>query len=137
SAAPWHALPGALSRRYGPVPDHLSHEHSGGNLAAASPTTLPDYLMRSAQVQSPPAMVRRLRNTAGEPFVWFTAMGLTIGLGMVVCLVGLIIVAGLDAFWPKRVAQIELREGSHAGIRNAPRLGGAVVKVQQKATPGE
>ncbi len=88
-------------------------------------------------MKSRPTRVRRLRDTAGEPFVWCTAMGLTIGLGMVVCLVGLIVVAGLDAFWPKRVAQIELYEGSQAGIHNAPRLGGAVVKVQQKAMPGD
>ena len=56
--------------------------------------------------------------------VWLTAMGLTIGLAMVVYLIGLIVVNGLAAFWPTRVAQIELREGSQAGINNAPRFGG-------------
>ena len=44
--------------------------------------------------------------------VWLTAMGLTIGLVMVVYLIGLIVVNGLTAFWPTRVAQIELQEGA-------------------------
>ena len=35
------------------------------------------------------------------------------------------------------MAQIELQEGSKAGINNAPRLGGKIVKVQQKAIQGE
>jgi len=81
--------------------------------------------------------VQRVRSTTGEPMVWLTAMGLTIGLAMVVYLIGLIIVNGLAAFWPTRVAQIELREGGKAGINNAPRLGGKIVKTQQKAIQGE
>lgn len=64
--------------------------------------------------------VQRVRSTTGEPMVWLTAMGLTTGLVMVVYLIGLIVVNGLAAFWPTRVAQIELREGSKAGINNAP-----------------
>jgi len=69
--------------------------------------------------------------------VWLTAMGLTMGLLMVVYLIGLIVVNGLAAFWPARVAQIELQEGSKAGINNAPWLGGKIVKIQQKATQGD
>ena len=38
---------------------------------------------------------------AGEPFVWFTSMGLTIGLVMVVCLLSLIAVDGIEVFWPR------------------------------------
>ena len=80
---------------------------------------------------------QRLRGTTGEPLVWLTAMGLTIGLLMVVYLIGLIVVNGLTAFWPARVAQIELREGSKAGINDSRRLGGKIVKVQQKAIQGD
>ena len=69
--------------------------------------------------------------------VWLTAMGLTIGLLMVVYLIGLIIVNGLAAFWPARVAQIELREGSKTGLNDTRRLGGEIVKTQQKATQGD
>jgi phosphate transport system permease protein len=64
-------------------------------------------------------------------------MGLTIGLVMIVYLIGLIVVNGLTAFWPTRVIQIELQEGSKAGINNAPRFGGKIVKVQQKAIQGD
>src|SRR2546427_5050002 len=81
--------------------------------------------------------VQRVRSTTGEPMVWLTAMGLTMGLLMVVYLIGLIVVNGLAAFWPARVAQIELQEGSKAGINNALRLGGKIVKTQQKATQGD
>ena len=81
--------------------------------------------------------VQRVRSTTGEPMVWLTAMGLTIGLAMVVYLIGLIVVNGLAAFWPTRVAQIELQEGSKAGINNAPRFVGKIVKTQQKATQGD
>jgi phosphate transport system permease protein len=64
-------------------------------------------------------------------------MGLTIGLLMVVYLIGLIVVNGLAAFWPARVAQIELREGSKAGLNNTRQLAGKIVKTQQKATRGD
>ena len=81
--------------------------------------------------------IQRVRSTAGEPMVWLTAMGLTIGLLMVVYLIGLIVVNGLAAFWPTRVAQIELREGSKAGLNDTRQLGGKIVKIQQKATRGD
>jgi phosphate transport system permease protein len=47
---------------------------------------------------------------AGETFVWVTGMGLTIGLMMIVCLLGLILNNGIAVFWPKRVALVEFRE---------------------------
>ncbi len=84
-----------------------------------------------------PLPTQRWRGTTGEPFVWLTAMGLTIGLFMVVYLIGLIIINGLGAFWPARIAQIDLQEGSKAGINDSRRLGGKIVKVQQKATQGD
>ena len=57
---------------------------------------------------------------AGEAWVWVTSMGLAVGLTMIVFLLGMILYNGLEVFWPKPVAQLELREGSEAGIRNAP-----------------
>ena len=81
--------------------------------------------------------IQRVRSTAGEPMVWLTAMGLTIGLSMVMYLIGLIVVHGLAAFWPVRVVQIELREGSKAALNEARLLGGKIVKTQQKATQGD
>jgi phosphate transport system permease protein len=79
---------------------------------------------------------QRVRGTAGEPMVWLTAMGLTIGLLMVVYLIGLIVVNGLVAFWPTRVAQMDLRAGSKTGMNDVRGLAGKIVKIQPKATQG-
>ena len=72
------------------------------------------------------------RMNTGEPFVWATAMGLTVGLVMIVYLLGLIVVSGYDAFWPKRVALVELRADSKARLNDVPVLAGEIVKQQQK-----
>ncbi|HSP05655.1 MAG TPA: phosphate ABC transporter permease PstA [Acidobacteriota bacterium] len=70
---------------------------------------------------------------AGESFVWFTSMGLAIGLCMVAFLIALIIVNGVVVFWPARVVQVQLKENSAARINNAPYFAGTVVKEQAKA----
>ena len=70
--------------------------------------------------------------TVGEPYVWFTSMGLTVGLVMVVYLLVLILTNGVKVFWPDRVAQIRLREGSTVAINGPPMLGGIVVEKQEK-----
>lgn len=85
--------------------------------------------MRRAQHSQQP----RKMNT-GEPFVWGTAMGLAVGLVMIVYLLGLIVVSGYDAFWPKRVALVELTADSQARLNKAPVLAGEIVKQQQKVT---
>jgi len=38
---------------------------------------------------------------AGEHFVWFTSMGLGLGIVMIVGILGLIIWEGLNVFWPR------------------------------------
>ncbi|MCG3175143.1 MAG: hypothetical protein MOGMAGMI_00065 [Candidatus Omnitrophica bacterium] len=51
-----------------------------------------------------------------ERYVWFTSMGLTIGLAMVAVLLGIVVYNGTEVFWPKRVARIELSaQGGDAG----------------------
>jgi len=51
----------------------------------------------------------------GEPWVWFTAVGLTLGLAMILGLLGLVLVEGLKAFWPRRVVEITLRPAGGEG----------------------
>ncbi len=46
---------------------------------------------------------------SGEPMVWMTAMGLSLGILMILGLLALIFYKGLEVFWPKRVAQIEIK----------------------------
>lgn len=48
------------------------------------------------------------RTGSGEAFVWLTGMGLVIGLTMVAVLLGVILVKGLEAFWPSRIARLQL-----------------------------
>jgi len=76
----------------------------------------------------------------GEPFVWFTGMGLTIGLVMVLALLGLILWQGVSVFWPEQVSKITLKEGAASSIRGQQFLGGEIKRVQEKklaVAPGE
>ena len=64
-----------------------------------------------------------------------TAMGLTVGLLMVVSLLVLILYNGITAFWPKRVVYLELAGESQARLGESPILAGEMVKRQSKAVP--
>lgn len=64
--------------------------------------------------------------------VWTTAMGLTVGLVMVMSLLALILINGITAFWPKRVVYLELAGESPARLGASPILAGEVVKRQYK-----
>ncbi|MDP1579971.1 MAG: phosphate ABC transporter permease PstA [Candidatus Didemnitutus sp.] len=70
---------------------------------------------------------------AGEGWVWITSMGLTVGLTMIVFLLGMILYNGLEVFWPKPVVRLELKAGSSAGLNSAPAFGGEIIKTQEKA----
>lgn len=50
--------------------------------------------------------------TPGEPLVWFSSLGLTIGLSMVIFLLAVIFANGIGVFWPYRVAEIKMKPGS-------------------------
>lgn len=60
-----------------------------------------------------------------EIFVWFTGMGLAVGLAMIAFLLSLVLVNGSQVFWPKRVAEALLTDGA--------KLVGEVAKRQEKA----
>lgn len=68
----------------------------------------------------------------GESYVWFTSMGLSIGLLMVITLLLLIVWNGISVFWPNRTAVIQLKEGSSAALNNQPLLAGHILKTQEK-----
>jgi phosphate transport system permease protein len=68
----------------------------------------------------------------GESFVWFTSMGLAIGLLMVVGLLTLIILNGIKVFWPDKTAAIRLKESSPSAINNQPYIAGNIIKTQEK-----
>jgi phosphate transport system permease protein len=79
----------------------------------------------------------RPQRVAGEPFVWVTAMGLTVGLAMIVYLLGLILVNGYASFWPGRVVQVELTAASQARLNNAGLLAGGLIKRQHTTHLGQ
>jgi phosphate transport system permease protein len=68
---------------------------------------------------------------AGETFVWVTGMGLTIGLLMILCLLGLIFFNGITVFWPKRVALVEFREESPTRFHGSTVVAGVITQEKE------
>ena len=62
-------------------------------------------------MQDPVPNVPDAKPPAGEAFVWFTSVGLILGLTMVALLVGVIVHQGVKAFWPVPVERAELAGG--------------------------
>ncbi|HMP77200.1 MAG TPA: phosphate ABC transporter permease PstA [Kiritimatiellia bacterium] len=81
----------------------------------------------------------KLGNTrpAGETGVWLTSMGLSIGLFMVLALLGLIIYNGLGVFWPKPVVRIDLKPGSASIQRDQLVTGGIITRTRDRMIPQE
>ncbi|MCB9799716.1 MAG: phosphate ABC transporter permease PstA [Candidatus Omnitrophica bacterium] len=73
--------------------------------------------------------VQNRRGVAGEAWVWFTAMGLTIGVAMVIGLLSLIGFRGLKVFWPQRAVVLQLQ--SESGSTQT--MAGVITKEQEKA----
>ena len=63
-------------------------------------------------------------------------MGLTIGLAMILGLLGLVVVKGVEPFWPKRVVEITLRAGSEHALQGSLTLGGEIVMQRVKTSHG-
>ena len=72
------------------------------------------------------------RAPAGESFVWVTSLGLSLGLFMILFILGLIFYQGIRAFWPRNVVQITTKENSDRQINGSRIFGGEIVKKQQK-----
>ncbi len=89
-------LPGALPLGLRALRDDLLREHRGGAGPAAAAREVPGHLMGSR----------------GEALVWFTGSALGICLLMVVGLLVVILANGLGAFWPERLEQLTLRDGT-------------------------
>jgi len=70
----------------------------------------------------------------GEKWVWFSSMGLAVGLMMVVLLLALIIRNGFSVFWPKPVIEITLASDSRFAMRGTNVLGGMIADIRSKIT---
>lgn len=71
------------------------------------------------------------RRQTGEPQVWLTAMGLSIGLIMVISLLGIIMVYGIEVFWPKRIVELTVKNGE-----KTIQVGGEIVIERAKPIQG-
>jgi phosphate transport system permease protein len=83
-----------------------------------------------------PLLKHQLRGgrIVGEPMVWLSAMGLGIGLLMVVTLLSVIISNGIGVFWPKRIELFTIMVDGKEQV-----VAGELVKQQHKAgtAPGD
>ncbi|MCB1214565.1 MAG: phosphate ABC transporter permease PstA [Deltaproteobacteria bacterium] len=61
----------------------------------------------------------------GEAYVWLSSLGLSLGILMVLGLLSLIVVRGLEVFWPKPVALLALQDGQEV-------LGEVVLKQEKR-----
>lgn len=86
----------------------------------------------SSSKKTKPAKVR----ASGEPFVWFTGMGLSLGLLMVLGLLWVIISNGIVVFWPQKVGLYELSANSEARLNDSNVLAGELRQVQKKSVQG-
>lgn len=66
----------------------------------------------SADFSLPPVRKRPV----GEVRIWFTSIGLALGLLMIFGLLGIIFYKGLETFWPKTVYEMTVREGDSAPV---------------------
>ncbi|HMP74340.1 MAG TPA: phosphate ABC transporter permease PstA [Kiritimatiellia bacterium] len=71
---------------------------------------------------------------AGETFVWVTAMGLAIGLLMILFLLGLILRNGVSVFWPKPVSLVEFDPQGPTRFQNGARALG-IITLEQNRDP--
>ncbi len=90
-------------------------------------------------MSAPPPVVRPMRRPAppvGEPYVWMSAMSLTLGLTMVLGLLLVIFTEGLASFWPRHVEQFTLVEGAGGTISGSRVIAGEILVDRAKRLIG-
>ena len=85
---------------------------------------------RPAPLRHPqPAAPKRV---VGEPQVWLTSVGLTLGLLMVAGLLSVIFYNGVRVFWPRPVVEMTIKAESPFEFQGRKVLAGALVKHDEK-----
>lgn len=80
--------------------------------------------------------ITRAHAAPGEPFVWLTAMGLSLGLLMVAGLLGIIVSNGLPVFWPSEVLELKLKPGVKNPLPGGREtITGQLVQKREKRIP--
>ncbi|MCU0796709.1 MAG: phosphate ABC transporter permease PstA [Akkermansiaceae bacterium] len=70
------------------------------------------------------------RSRKGEPFVWLTAAGLTMGVVLTLGLLGLVVTKGIQTFWPDRIQVFEIDTGA-----GTEKVAGYVVQERERRDP--
>ena len=68
----------------------------------------------------------------GESLVWFTGLGLSVGVILIAALLFVIAKNGLEVFWPDAIREIRLVEGSEAGPADGADFAAAVELSREK-----
>ncbi len=68
----------------------------------------------------------------GEALVWFTGMGLSVGILLIIGLLGIILKNGLSMFWPETIYEVQIVEGSTAGPKHGQNFAGAIALERHK-----
>ena len=69
----------------------------------------------------------------GEIAVWFSSLGLSLGLLMIVALLGVIAYNGLSVFWPKRVVQVEFDPQPASDLGSRSVVAGIITSQKTKS----
>jgi len=69
----------------------------------------------------------------GEIAVWFSSLGLSLGLVMIVALLGVIAYNGLSVFWPKEVVQLKFNTDVVTGLGSRSEVAGIITSEQTKS----
>ena len=65
-----------------------------------------------------------------EIAVWFSSLGLCLGLVMIAGLIGVIAYNGIAVFWPSRVAELELTSSNIEGLEGQVKVAGIITSQQ-------
>jgi len=74
----------------------------------------------------------RSARPVGETYVWVTGMGLTLGLTMILFLLGLVVYNGVGVFWPRAVALVEFRSDRSTRFQGGTRALGVMTVEQER-----
>ncbi|MFC7339413.1 phosphate ABC transporter permease PstA [Haloferula chungangensis] len=67
------------------------------------------------------------RSRKGEPLVWLTAAGLAIGVILTLSLLSLVVVKGMESFWPKRLVIVDVEKD---GVQE--KVGGYIAQERER-----
>lgn len=83
-------------------------------------------------MHAPREKPQKTKRAVGEPLIWVTSVGLSLGVLMVVGLLALILVNGTAVFWPDRVEQVSIKPESPFDFQGQKVFAGSVVKTQDR-----